>query len=256
MVSFLLADPINDGGQWDMIVNLINRYGLMPKAYFPESYSCESSTRMNSFLKSKLREYAKVLRGLIDNGATDEELEVRILEQMAVIYRIIGICLGVPPESFTWEHYDKSKSYKCVGPVTPVEFYEKYVKPCFNVDDKVCLVTDPRPSNSYGKVYTLDLLGNMVGGRSTLYNNQPPELLMKLCAESIKHHEPVWFGCEVSKRLAGKQGIQDIKAHDFNLMFGTDLQVVLSKADRLTYGESAMSHAMAFTGVSLDVRIT
>ena len=252
LVSFLLHDPVCDGGQWDMIVNLINRHGLVPKACFPESHCCEFSSRMNGILKSKLREYSKVLRDMVSKEASDEELEAQIVEQMVVIYRIIGICLGVPSETITWEYYDESKAYKCIGPITPLQFYEEHVKPYYNVNDKVCLITDPRPSNSYGKLYTIDCLGNVVGGRPTLYNNQPPELLMKLCAESIKINEPVWFGCDVNKRLVGKQGIQDIKAYDFESLFGTDIQVNLTKADRLLYGDSMMVHAMAFTAVSID----
>lgn len=43
--------------------------------------------------------------------------------------------------------------------------------------------------------------------------------------------------------------------HDFSLVFGTDIQVTLSKADRLLYGESAMTHAMVFTAVTTDVCI-
>jgi len=210
---------------------------------------------MNSLLKSKLREYAKALRDLIENGASDEELKERINEQMTVIYRIIGICLGIPSEKITWEYYDKSKNYNCIGPVTPLEFYENYVKPYYNVNDKICLVTDPRPGNPYGKLYTVDYLGNVVGGNNTRYNNQPVELLMKLCAESIKDNEPVWFGCDVNKRLIDKHGIHDIKAYDFELMFGTDVHIGLSKADRLLYGDSMMVHAMAFTAVSIDVSI-
>ncbi|KAJ8682926.1 hypothetical protein QAD02_018718 [Eretmocerus hayati] len=252
VVQFMLHDPIGDGGQWDMVINLITRYGVMPKVCYPETFCCESSVRLNTILKSKLREYAQVLRSLVDTGASDDKIEAKIIEQMTVIYRIVGICLGVPPETFTWEYYDKSKNYNSVGPVTGLEFYEKYVKPYFNVEEKVCLVTDPRSTNPFGKLYTVDCLGNVVGGRLTLYNNQPPELLMKLCAESIKSNEPVWFGCEVSKRFSGKTGIQDLKAHDFTLMFGTDVQVVMTKADRLLYGESAMSHAMVFTAVSYD----
>lgn len=54
LVSFLLNDPTCDGGQWDMICNLINKHGLMPKKCFPESYSCESSARLNAVLKSKV----------------------------------------------------------------------------------------------------------------------------------------------------------------------------------------------------------
>lgn len=84
-----------------------------------------------------MREYTKVLRGLIDSGASDEAVQDKIEEQMSEIYRIVGICLGIPSETFTWEYYDKNKQYNSVGPVTPQEFYEKYVKPCYNVDDKV-----------------------------------------------------------------------------------------------------------------------
>lgn len=253
LVSWLLGDPTCDGGQWDMLVNLITRHGLVPKKLFPESFSCESTMRMNGLLKSKLREFGKALRDMIANGASDEELDNQIVEQMTVIYRIVGICLGIPSESFTWEYYDKAKNYNCIGPITPVEFYEKYVKPSYDVNDKVCLVTDPRPTNAYGNAYTVDYLGNVVGGRATIYNNQPVELLMNLCAESIKQNEAVWFGCEVSKRFAAKQGVQDLNAHNFKLVFGTDVQVGLTKADRLLYGESMMTHAMAFTAVSIDV---
>lgn len=39
------------------------------------------------------------------------------------------------------------------------------------------------------------------------------------------------------------------------MVFGVDIQVTLNKADRLLYGESAMTHAMTFTGVSVDVRV-
>lgn len=44
-------------------------------------------------------------------------------------------------------------------------------------------------------------------------------------------------------------------SHDFKLVFGVDIQTTLTKADRLLYGESLMTHAMAFTGVSVDVSL-
>lgn len=88
-----------------------------------------------------------------------------------------------------------------------------------------------------------------------LYNNQPVELLMDLVTTSLKNSESVWFGCEVSKRFAGKQGIEDLTIHDFKLVFGVDIQITMSKGDRLLYGESAMTHAMIFTAVSCDVSL-
>ncbi|XP_030747555.1 bleomycin hydrolase isoform X2 [Sitophilus oryzae] len=252
LVSFLLYDPTCDGGQWDMIVNLINKHGLMPKKNFPESYSCEASARMNQVLKSKLREYAKAIRDLIQKGGSDGDVQKLVEEQMINIYRIVAICLGIPHDTFTWNYYDKNKFFHSIGPITPKEFYENHIKPLFNVDDKVCLVTDPRSTNQYGKAYTVDCLGNVVGGRRCIYNNQPVELLLELTAKSIKEGEAVWFGCEVSKRCASKIGIQDIKIHDFPLVFGVDIQTTMSKGDRLLYGESAMTHAMVFTAVHAD----
>lgn len=252
VVHYLLSNPIDDGGQWDMLKNLINRYGVMPKSCFPESFCSESSLQLNLLLRCKLREYAQALRTLVDNKASDAEIQQRINEQMVVIYRIVGICLGIPPETFTWEYYDKSKSYNSIGPISGVEFYQKYVKPVFDVNEKVCLVSDPRSSNPFGNIYTVDLLGNMVGGSETIYNNQPAELLMELCAKSIKSNEAVWFGCDVAKRAVYKHGLEDVNAHDYKSMFGVDIQNTLSKADRLLYGESAMSHAMIFTAVSHD----
>jgi bleomycin hydrolase len=212
LVACLLNDPIGDGGQWDMIVNIINKHGVMPKKCFPESFSSESSARMNAILKSKLREYSKILRDLMNSGAPSADVQAKVDEQMGEIYNIVGICLGIPPEKFTWEYYDKNKKYASVGPITPVEFYEQYVKPYYNVDDKVCLVTDPRPSNEFGKGYTVDCLGNVVGGRSVFYNNQPVDVLIDLITKSLKDNEAVWFGCDVGARFARNQGgIEDLE---------------------------------------------
>lgn len=212
LVSFILGDPIGDGGQWDMIVNIINKHGVMPKKCFPESFSSESSARMNAILKSKLREYAKVLRDLMSAGAPSADVQAKVDEQMAEIYGIVGICLGIPPEKFTWEYYDKNKKYFSVGPISPVEFYETLVKPYYNLDDKVCLVTDPRPTNEFGKGYTVDCLGNVVGGRTVFYNNQPVDVLIDLITKSLKDNEAVWFGCDVGARFARHQGgIEDLQ---------------------------------------------
>lgn len=55
LVSYLLSNPVNDGGQWDMLVNLIEKYGVMPKKCFPESHSSNASRRLNGLLNTKVR---------------------------------------------------------------------------------------------------------------------------------------------------------------------------------------------------------
>lgn len=252
LVNFLLKDPINDGGQWDLIVNLVNKHGLMPKKCFPETFSSRRSLHMNALIKTKLREYAKELRSLVANSASEEEVQDAIDRQIAVIYNIVSTCLGIPPEKFTYEFYNKEKEYNTFGALTPQEFYDKHVKPLFDVNDKVCLVSDPRESNPFCRLYTLQCLGNVVGARETLYNNQPIEVLIKAVKDSIQAGEAVWFGCESSKRLERKYGLEDLDAHDFKLLFNNEVQIGLNKADRLLYGDSCMTHAMVFTGLGID----
>ena len=253
LVSFLLDQPISDGGQWDMVVNLIEKHGVMPKKCFPDTWSSEYSMRMNSILKSKLREFARDIHKRIDEDEDESAVNSLIRDQMKVIYRIVSICLGSPPRTFTWEYLDKSKKYQSIRQISPQDFYLEHVKRVFDLKSKVCLVTDPRPSNPTGKTYTVDCLGNVVGGNPTIYNNQPVETLMEIAAMSIKSGEPVWFGCEVGKHMASKQGILDIKAHDYMLMFDTEVSLNMSKADRLIYGDSMMTHAMVLTGITIDV---
>jgi bleomycin hydrolase len=168
---------------------------------------------------------------------------------MEEIFRVVCICLGNPPETFTWEYRDKDKNYHKIGPITPLEFYREHVKPLFNMEDKICFVNDPRPQHKYNKLYTVDYLSNMVGGRKTLYNNQPVDFLKKMVAASIKDGEAVWFGCDVGKHFNGKLGLSDMNVYDHELVFGVSLKN-MNKAERLAFGESLMTHAMTFTAVS------
>lgn len=78
------------------------------------------------------------MRELIQtSGSTDDDVRAKLTEQMGTIYNIVGICLGIPAATFKWEYYDKSKTYKSIGEVSPLEFYENYVKILYDVDKKV-----------------------------------------------------------------------------------------------------------------------
>jgi len=251
LVSFLLSNEAiaADGGQWDMVTNLIEKHGVMPKDCFPETDSNTNSRNMNRIVKSKLREYAHELFGAVQRGENDDTINDMIKNQMKTIHRIVGICLGIPPKEFTWEYTTKKKEAHKVGPISPLGFYNDYVRPYFNVANKVCLVTDPRPNHPTGQTYTVDCLGNVVGAKPIQYNNQSVETLMELASKSIKAGEPVWFGCDVSKFFSRKRGILAMDIFDYELVFGTQVNVGLSKADRLIYGDCAMNHAMVLTGV-------
>ncbi|MCZ3394252.1 aminopeptidase, partial [Enterococcus faecium] len=38
-VAFLLNEPQGDGGQWDMLCALIEKYGVVPQSAYPETYN-------------------------------------------------------------------------------------------------------------------------------------------------------------------------------------------------------------------------
>uniref|UniRef100_A0A0B8RSF0 Bleomycin hydrolase n=1 Tax=Philothamnus irregularis TaxID=1899461 RepID=A0A0B8RSF0_9SAUR len=246
LVQFLLANPCNDGGQWDMLVNIIEKYGIVPKKVFPESSTSETSRRMNDILNNKMREYCLRLRNMVETGCSKEELSAAVDTMIEEVFRVVSICLGNPPTTFCWEYCDKEKNYHKIGPISPAKFYQDHVKPLFDMESKVCLVNDPRPRNKYSQLYTVAYLGNMVGGRKTLYNNQPVELLKKMVAASIQDGEAVWFGCDVGKCFNSKLGINDLKIYNHELMFGVSVKN-MKKDERLIFGDSMMTHAMVIT---------
>lgn len=49
----IAQNPVEDGGYWTMAVNIIKKYGMMPKSNFPESYGSEDSYELNDILNSK-----------------------------------------------------------------------------------------------------------------------------------------------------------------------------------------------------------
>nr|ACO11422.1 Bleomycin hydrolase [Caligus rogercresseyi] len=251
LIGYLLKNPLQDGGQWGMVVSLIEKYGVLPKKCFPESFSSESSNSMNSMITSKIRQYCKNLMKMSKEGASREKMLQEIDTYMKTIYRVVAICLSIPPETFVWEYYDKSKAYKKIGPLSPLEFYQKHVKPIWNVEGHICLVSDPRPEHLVGKAYIVEYLGNTLGGSPIIYNNQSIETLLSIAAESLKDGSAVWCGLDMTM-FHKEKGIMDLKLFDQELTFGTKFIFGMDKADRLRYKDSAMGHAVTLTGVTVD----
>ena len=251
LLHHLLADPINDGGQWDMIVNLVNKYGLVPKEVYPEAWSSTASRKMNALLKAKLREFASVLRtqgspddtsfaAVAARGNAARELKEGMMEEL---FRIITVHLGAPVESFDWKAVSKDKkTFTRHENLTPASFVDQFVT--FDVNDYVSVINDPR--NAYDALYTVDRLGNVVGGLPVRYINTDAETLKALVVDQIKADRPVWFGCDVGKEFHRADGLLSMDVFDYSAI---DTGLHMDKATRVTYGQSLMTHAMVFTGV-------
>lgn len=248
LVMHLLSDPIQDGGQWHMFVNLIQKYGVVPKSEMPETFQSSQSMRMNRMITRKLRGFANDLRKAIQDGAQSDNLQLMKDEMMSVVYQMLTISLGTPPDSFDWQIRDKDKEFYRFENLTPQSFFNDHVR--LNLDDYVCLIDCPMSDKKYQETYTVDYLGNVIEGEMIRYLNLPVERLKESAAASIKDDNPVWFGCDVGKHFNRNLGVMDLDIFDFELFYNTDFP--MTKAERLEYGDSQMTHAMLFTGVDLD----
>ncbi|MFZ0001114.1 MAG: C1 family peptidase, partial [Trebonia sp.] len=166
-VAFLLESVAGDGGQWNMFAALVEKHGLVPKGCMPETQSSSNTARMNSILRYQLRQGARTVRAAAADGA--EAARAAKAEIMQVVYRILCIHLGTPPERFDWQWTDKDKKFHRDGVLTPQEFAAAYVD--LPVSDYVCLVNDPRPSSPIGRTFTVEYLGNVIGGPPVIYLN-------------------------------------------------------------------------------------
>lgn len=244
-IHFLLSDPIGDGGQWNMAMNLIRKHGLVPKSAYPESNSSSSTRWMNSILKDILRSTASELREIIGSGGTVEDARTHKESRMKDIWRVLCIHLGTPPESFDWQWRDKDKEFHRRGNITPQEFAEEFVD--IDWEDYVCIVNDPR--NEYYRTYTVEYLQNVAGGPPVVYLNVPSDEMKSITQKILEDGLPVWMGCDVGKQMDRKRGLWDANLFETNELYGVDYG--MSKADRLRYGQTMMTHAMLFTGVDV-----
>ncbi|KAG7881921.1 hypothetical protein KL935_002126 [Ogataea polymorpha] len=245
LVQYLMQTPENDGGQWDMVVNLVKTYGLVPKSVYPDSASSISSSGLNYLVNNKLREFALVLRKL-STSEKDEDIEGVKTSMLNEIFNILALTLGLPPkpdDEITWEYKDKFGSFHSVK-TTPLGMYSDLLG--FDAAKYFSLIHDPR--NTEG-LYTVDKLGNIEGGKPIEYVNTSIDNLKQAAIAMLHANHPVFFGCDVGKFGKTDLGLLDVDSWDYQLGFGTDMH--LNKKQRLMTGSSQMTHAMVLVGVHL-----
>lgn len=257
LVRTLLGSPVSDGGQWDMVYNLVHKYGLVPQVLYPDSFNASASGAINSLITTKLREDALQLRALASSG-TKSSKDIALVKEkmMREIHLILTLTLGPPPSpttEFTWNYLDKNGK-ACELKTTPVEFSKELSSPKSiritnsTVHDMFSLVNDPR--NEYNTLLTVDRLGNIVGGRGITYVNVSMDTLKTACIKMLQAGLPIFFGSDVGKYSNTASGIMDTSLIDYEL--GFNVRLGMSKAQRLMVGESAMTHAMVLTAVHVE----
>ena len=247
-VKFLLDTPQQDGGQWDMVVSLFEKYGVVPKSVYPESISSSDSRELNQILNKLLRQDAQILRELAAEGAESAELQAKKEELLQEVFNFLTMNLGLPPRQFDFSYRDKDNHFHSESGLTPLTFYQKYVD--LKLDDYVSIINAPTADKPYGRSYSVEMLGNVVGSKPVRYLNVEMDRLKELAIAQMQAGETVWFGSDVGQSSNRKEGVMAEGMHDFTASM--DIGLTQDKAGRLDYSESLMTHAMVLTGVDLD----
>ncbi len=248
LIAHLLQNPINDGGQWDMLCNVVEKYGVVPKYAMPESVDSSDTRASGEYVTEKLREDACILRTAYTEGKSAAELRAMKEEMVETIYNMFCICFGKPPKKFTFEYRDKDRNFHRDENLTPKAFYEKYVG--VKLSDYISLINAPTADKPYYRSYGVEYLGNVAEGRPVRYVNLPIAELKNAAIAQLRDGNPVWFGSDVGQRSDRNSGMMDLNTYAVEDLFKTKFS--MTKAQRLDYSQSLMTHAMVFRGVNLD----
>ncbi|WEV70654.1 aminopeptidase [Lactobacillus sp. ESL0785] len=241
-----LASAGQDGGHWQLAAALVQKYGVVPSYAMPESFNANNTDGLQMALGKKMRKDALVLRKLKQAGQDDEVAQAQ--EQfLSEIYRMTAIAVGEPPKKFDLEFRDDHGKYYLDKELTPQTFLHKYLGD-LDVNDYVVLTNSP--NHEYGKLYGYSADNNIAGLCEIKLLNVPMEYLTTAAIKQLKDGEAVWFGNDVLQQLDRPKGYLDSNLYQMDSLFDVDLK--MSKADRLRTGEANFSHAMTLVGVDED----
>ncbi len=238
----LLADPVPDGGWWSYVVELIEKYGVVPKDVSPETENSSNTRRMNQMLNEMARSYAVELRAMAAEGYDEAALRDRKMSMLKDFYRILALHLGVPPEEFTWRYEDKEGKIHEIDH-TPRSFYEDAV----GVDLRDYVTLFDHAAHAYDEYYCIKYCRNMPDASDMSFINVEAAKLKDYAYASVLAGDPVWFAADVGKENDVENGIMARGMYDYSALTG--IETGLTKADRILYRHSTPNHAMVFIGV-------
>jgi bleomycin hydrolase len=243
-VSHYFKNPVNDGGVWNSLANIVTKYGAVPKSIMPETNSSESTRMMIMLLNRKLREDGLELRKA---KAENKEVKTLKLSMLGDIYKILAINLGEPPTEFEWRYNDIDGNLTELKKYTPQSFFVEVI-PSFDQNNFVMLMNDP--TREYYKLYEIELDRNVQEGQNWKYINLPSDEIKKFALKSIKDNKAMYASCDVGKQLNKENGVLDPNNFDYESLF--DVKFGMDKKARIQTFESGSSHGMALVAVDVD----
>ena len=241
-VDWLFQNPIGDGGQFTGVSNLITKYGLVPADAMPETLCSNNTSAMSTQIKTLLRQDGLKLRA----AGKKADLTAMKTDMLKEVYRILCLCLGVPPTEFQWARYDSKGNFVSEKTYTPLSFYKEFVNADLE-NNYVMVMNDP--TREYFKVYEIDYDRHVYDGENWVYVNLPVEKIKEMAIASIKGNTAMYFSCDVNKFLNSKKGVADLNNYDYASLLGVEF--TMNKTERVMTHASGSSHAMTLKAVDI-----
>lgn len=255
---------VHDGGWWNFVTALIDKYGVVPVSAMRETHSSENTKTMNAVLERLLRSRAVGLVDAHESGSDVAALRELKKGAMEEIYRFLVLNLGEPPTEFEWRYEKKEsgsdgdeKAESKTPPkveqerltewqtYTPQSFYKEIVG--VDLSQFVCLYHDA--FNPTGKHYRFSRASNMAGEPEMNFVNVDIGVMKSIAVNSVLANQPMWFAVSMGIDQSREHGLMEHELFDYETLF--DIEMPFSKSDRLRFNAGASDHAMVLTGVDL-----
>lgn len=282
-VAYVLDEAMGDGGFYPFAMNLIARWGLVPKDAMPETACSKDSSQMNQQLQRLFHRSAGELRARAAAGATPAELDDARREMVAACHRVLCVCLGEPPLTFDLElpvgkkcRLDRSRLVRQEGApdatsdqgadkddrdserwllvdrgLTPRTFCERYVP--LDPADYVDLVCMPGEGRPWGTAWHPTLTDSVEGGRPVRWLNVEQSVLEAAAVASLRAGQPCSMSCDVMqdfpRHIEDFPGVLACDTMDYEGLLGVELG--MDRTQMLDLHETSLTHAMTFQGVEL-----
>ena len=247
-VQFFFHHPINDGGTFCGVSDLVDKYGLVPSEVMPESYSSDNTSMAARIVASKLREFGLQLRDMVAAKKSATDINKAKTQMLSEVYRILSLTIGEPVQTFTYAFKDKDgKALAPAKEYTPLQFAKEVVGGPIN-GTFIMAMNDPR--RPYYKTYEVEYDRHTYDGHNWKYVNLPMEDIEQMAIASLKDGRKMYSSYDVGKFLDRKRGYADTENFDYGALFGTTFG--MDKAQRISTFDSGSTHAMTLTAVDLD----
>lgn len=240
-IEWLLRTPIQEGGNWLGFVELVRKYGAVPKDIMPETFNSSNSGPMNDVLARRLRVAAVRIRA----ATSDSVIAALRMQALNDVYRILALNLGIPPQQFQWRYETKEKDLTGLKTYTPLQFYHEVTNDA--LDDYVALYAIPTLATEHK--YEIELDRAIIDKPDMYFVNCSVADIKEMAKKCLLDDQPVWFGCDVGQDFSRDDGVLIADVRDYEALYGMDFG--LSRKELFETYSSIPNHNMVLTGVDI-----